>query len=125
MPLYAYRCKECQHEFEKNQRMSESPLTECPQCQGEIRRVINSVGVVFKGSGFYVTDNKTKNPAAPIKVGDDASSSPATEAGAGAGTEAKPKENGAATPPTAVAEKPEKSKNPEKKPTPTAQAIPA
>jgi putative FmdB family regulatory protein len=75
MPLYAYRCKECGHEFEEHQRMSEDPLTECPVCQGSIRRVINSVGVVFKGSGFYVTDNKSKNPAAPSKKADDSSGS--------------------------------------------------
>ena len=38
--------------------MSDAPLTECPVCEGPIRRVVNSVGVVFKGSGFYVTDNR-------------------------------------------------------------------
>ncbi len=66
MPLYAYRCKNCGHEFEQRQRMMDDPLTDCPQCaQAELRRVIDRVGVVFKGSGFYVTDNKSNNPAAP------------------------------------------------------------
>ena len=64
MPLYAYRCNDCGHEFEARQRMIEDPLKECPTCGGEVRRVINQVGVVFKGSGFYVTDTKSKNPAA-------------------------------------------------------------
>lgn len=68
MPLYAYRCNDCEHEFETRQRMADDPLTECPVCEGNIRRVINQVGVVFKGSGFYVTDNKGKNPAAPSTV---------------------------------------------------------
>jgi putative FmdB family regulatory protein len=68
MPLYAYRCNDCRNEFETRQRMADDPLTECPVCEGQIRRVINQVGVVFKGSGFYVTDNKGKNPAAPSTV---------------------------------------------------------
>jgi len=59
MPIYTYRCKECDHEFEVRQRMTDDPLTECPVCHGEIRRVVNSVGVVFKGKGFYVTDNRS------------------------------------------------------------------
>jgi putative FmdB family regulatory protein len=58
MPLYTYRCNDCEHIFETRQRMSEDPLTDCPLCPGEVRRVINSVGVVFKGNGFYVTDSR-------------------------------------------------------------------
>lgn len=63
MPIYTYRCKECNHQFEQRQHMSEEPLTLCPVCAGSIRRVVNSVGVVFKGSGFYVTDNRGSNSA--------------------------------------------------------------
>lgn len=59
MPLYIYRCNECNHEFQVRQRMVDDPLTECPVCGGEVRRVVSSVGVVFKGSGFYVTDNRS------------------------------------------------------------------
>jgi putative FmdB family regulatory protein len=58
MPLYAYRCKACDHVFEQNQRMSDAPLRHCPVCAGEVRRLISNVGVVFKGSGFYITDNR-------------------------------------------------------------------
>ena len=66
MPLYAYRCKNCGYEFEERQRMMDDPLTECPHCAEQaLRRVIDKVGVVFKGSGFYVTDTKSNNPAAP------------------------------------------------------------
>lgn len=66
MPLYAYRCKNCGYEFEERQRMMDDPLTDCPNCQeAQLRRVIDKVGVVFKGSGFYVTDTKSNNPAAP------------------------------------------------------------
>jgi putative FmdB family regulatory protein len=58
MPIYAYKCKSCEHRFEARQRFSDNPLTDCPVCDGNIRRVISPVGVVFKGSGFYVTDNR-------------------------------------------------------------------
>lgn len=59
MPTYVYKCAHCGHMFEVRQRMSDSALTDCPSCEeSELRRVINSVGVVFKGSGFYVTDNR-------------------------------------------------------------------
>lgn len=59
MPLYTYRCNENDHEFQARQRMVDDPLTECPVCGGPVRRVVSSVGVVFKGSGFYVTDNRS------------------------------------------------------------------
>ncbi|GAB4277312.1 MAG: zinc ribbon domain-containing protein [Candidatus Promineifilaceae bacterium] len=64
MPIYTYRCNDCGHEFELRQRMMDDPLTECPECEGYIRRVVNSVGVVFKGSGFYITDNRGGNNSA-------------------------------------------------------------
>ncbi|MCL5105435.1 MAG: zinc ribbon domain-containing protein [Armatimonadetes bacterium] len=56
MPTYAYRCKKCEHEFETIQRMSEEPLKECPECKGEIIRLLFPVGIVFKGSGFHIND---------------------------------------------------------------------
>lgn len=59
MPLYTYRCNDNDHEFQVRQRMLDDPLTECPICGGSVRRVVSSVGVVFKGSGFYVTDNRS------------------------------------------------------------------
>lgn len=59
MPTYVYKCAQCGHMFEARQRMSEDPLTDCPSCEASaLRRVINNVGIVFKGSGFYVTDNR-------------------------------------------------------------------
>jgi putative FmdB family regulatory protein len=65
MPIYMYRCTDCGHEFETRQRMTDDPLTDCPVCAGSIRRVVNSVGVVFKGKGFYVTDNRGSKAQAP------------------------------------------------------------
>lgn len=64
-----YRCTDCEHIFETQQRMTDDPLTDCPQCGGKIRRVVNSVGVVFKGKGFYVTDNRGSTAQAPSAAG--------------------------------------------------------
>ena len=58
MPTYQYRCTECGHDLEAVQKFSDSALTECPNCSGQLRKVFNAVGVVFKGSGFYRTDNR-------------------------------------------------------------------
>lgn len=65
MPTYVYKCIENEHIFEKKQRFSDPPIAECPECGSTVRKLINSVGVVFKGSGFYVTDNRGSNSAAP------------------------------------------------------------
>ena len=58
MPTYQYACTECAHAFEQFQSFSDASLTECPECQGRLRKVYNAVGVVFKGSGFYRTDSR-------------------------------------------------------------------
>lgn len=58
MPTYAYACTECEHRFEIVQSFIDDSLTECPQCDGRLRKVFNAVGVVFKGSGFYRTDSR-------------------------------------------------------------------
>ncbi len=58
MPTYAYACKDCSHAFEIVQSFTDSSLTSCPECQGTLRKKFNSVGVVFKGSGFYRTDSR-------------------------------------------------------------------
>ncbi|UVJ38478.1 FmdB family zinc ribbon protein [Arthrobacter sp. CJ23] len=58
MPTYAYACKDCDHAFDIVQAFTDNSLTECPECQGSLRKKFNSVGVVFKGSGFYRTDSR-------------------------------------------------------------------
>ncbi|MFJ8582735.1 FmdB family zinc ribbon protein [Micromonospora sp. NPDC093277] len=60
MPTYQYACTACGHQLEAVQSFSDEPLTECPACEGRLRKVFNSVGVVFKGSGFYRTDSRPK-----------------------------------------------------------------
>lgn len=58
MPTYEYQCKTCGHHFEQFQRFSDDSLKECPKCGNEIRRVIYPTGVIFKGSGWYITDSR-------------------------------------------------------------------
>ena len=62
MPTYQYACIACEHAFEAVQSFSEDALTVCPECKGEIRKVYSSVGVVFKGTGFYKTDSAKPAP---------------------------------------------------------------
>ena len=61
MPVYAYKCKSCGHQLEVRQSFSDAPLSECPQCGGELRKQFNSVGVVFKGTGFYRNDSRASS----------------------------------------------------------------
>lgn len=58
MPTYTYACTECGNRFDAVQAFSDDALTTCPQCSGRLRKLFNSVGVVFKGSGFYRTDSR-------------------------------------------------------------------
>ena len=59
MPTYQYRCTECGHDLEAVQKFTDHALTECPNCRGQLRKVFNAVGVVFKGSGFYRNDSRS------------------------------------------------------------------
>ena len=62
MPTYAYKCKACKREFEKVQKFSDDPLVKCPNCKKmKLVRLISSSGLVFKGSGFYLTDYKKRS----------------------------------------------------------------
>ncbi len=59
MPTYSYRCTECDTAFDIQQAFTDDSLTECPTCQGRLRKVYNSIGVTFNGSGFYRTDSRS------------------------------------------------------------------
>ena len=65
MPLYDYKCGKCGHIFGVEQRITEEPLRHCPKCKGEIKRLISAAGIIFKGSGFHVTDYG-KKPCLPL-----------------------------------------------------------
>lgn len=98
MPLYEYACARCGHRFEVRQGIREEPLTTCPECAGAIRRVIQPVGIVFKGSGFYKTDSRGSGAAAVPTAERGDSTKPAAANGSTASEGAS-----AATPPAAAA----------------------
>jgi putative FmdB family regulatory protein len=60
VPTYQYACTACGHQLEAVQSFADDPLTECPACDGRLRKLFSSVGVVFKGSGFYRTDSRAE-----------------------------------------------------------------
>jgi putative FmdB family regulatory protein len=96
VPTYQYACTECGHGFEAVQAFSDDALTECPTCGGRLRKVFNSVGIVFKGSGFYRTDSREKPGGVPAKSSDDKPAATKTDGGS-ADTPAA-KTDGAAAP---------------------------
>jgi putative FmdB family regulatory protein len=59
MPTYEYACRDCGSHLEVVQSFSDDPLTECPHCGGQLRKVFGSIGITFKGSGFYKTDSRS------------------------------------------------------------------
>jgi putative FmdB family regulatory protein len=59
MPIHEYECKSCGVRFERKQKWHEEPVQQCPECSGEVRKLLHPVGIVFKGSGFYKTDNRS------------------------------------------------------------------
>jgi putative FmdB family regulatory protein len=71
MPIYTYRCEHCGVQFDRRQKFSDEPLTVCPECETEtLRKVYLPVGIVFKGSGFYATDNRSPSGMESRKVDD-------------------------------------------------------
>ena len=68
MPTYQYQCTECGEGLEAVQKFTDDALTECPSCQGRLKKVFSAVGIVFKGSGFYRNDSRgassSSSPAA-------------------------------------------------------------
>ena len=98
MPTYQYACtnSEGKHEFEVVQSFSDAPVSECPECGAPVRKVYGSVGVVFKGSGFYRTDSR-KSAEAGASNGSSSSSKE------GASTPAKESSTSSSTPAPAAA----------------------
>jgi putative FmdB family regulatory protein len=79
MPTYEYACKSCGEHLEVVQSFKDEPLTECPNCGGNLRKVFGSIGIAFKGSGFYKTDSRSGSKSGkhkePVKASADSSSS--------------------------------------------------
>jgi putative FmdB family regulatory protein len=75
VPTYQYACTVCGHRFEAVQSFSDTALSECPQCAGRLRKVFSSVGIVFKGSGFYRTDSRSGGTVAAAETSSSSTSS--------------------------------------------------
>ena len=100
MPTYQYACKACEHRFDAVQSFSDPSLTECPECGGVLRKLYGSVGVVFKGSGFYRTDSRASSAAsdAPAASSSSESKSESTSAKSDSGSGSAAKKESAAKP---------------------------
>ncbi|GAA1623671.1 FmdB family zinc ribbon protein [Leucobacter chromiireducens] len=79
MPTYAYRCADCGHAFDVYQSFTDDALTTCPECEGTLRKVFGSLGVTFKGSGFYRTDSRSGGSSSSSSV-------PASSGSSGSGS---------------------------------------
>jgi putative FmdB family regulatory protein len=84
VPTYTYTCTACNDIIEKRQSFSDAPLTTCEQCGGALRKVIHPVGIVFKGSGWYITDSRSSTssangPAASTPAKSESSSSSSSD----------------------------------------------
>ena len=98
MPTYSYACTACDHRFDAVQAFTEDALTECPQCAGRLRKLFNSVGVVFKGSGFYRTDSREAAKSGTGSKSDSAGTSTASESsGSKESKESKESSSGASS----------------------------
>ena len=88
MPTYEYACKACGERLEVVQKFSDDPLTECPACGGQLRKVFQAVGIAFKGSGFYKTDSRSGSTSSA------AASSSSSESSKGEGTKSESSSSG-------------------------------
>lgn len=95
MPTYSYACTDCDNKFDVQQSFSDDSLTTCPQCEGKLRKLFNSVGVVFKGSGFYRTDSRSGSGSLPS--GDSKSSSSSSDSSSNSTSSTSASSNGASS----------------------------
>jgi putative FmdB family regulatory protein len=90
VPTYSYACTECDNRFDAVQAFSDDALTSCPKCSGKLRKLFGSVGVVFKGSGFYRTDNressKSSSNGSSAKSSESSSSSSTSDSSSSSST---------------------------------------
>ena len=89
MPIYEYECPECRHRFEKKQSFHDEPKADCPECQAPAKRVFHPAPIIFKGSGFYVTDHRDASSSGSSGAGTSSSkSSDSGSSSSGSGSEA-------------------------------------
>ncbi|HKR52382.1 MAG TPA: FmdB family zinc ribbon protein [Pseudonocardiaceae bacterium] len=96
MPTYSYACTACEHHFDTVQKFTDSSLTDCPECSGRLRKLFSSVGIVFKGSGFYRNDSRSSPVAAESgsngkpESGSNGKSKPGSEPGSSSESKSAP-----------------------------------
>jgi len=90
VPTYSYACTACDNKFDIVQSFSDDSLTECPQCEGKLRKLFNSVGIVFKGSGFYRTDSRSGSTASESASTSSSSSSSSDSSSSSSSTSSAP-----------------------------------
>lgn len=92
MPTYSYRCTECSTAFDVQQAFTDDALTECPSCQGRLRKIFSAVGVTFNGSGFYRTDSRSSGSGSGSSgaSGSDSGSSSSSGSGSSSSASAAP-----------------------------------
>ena len=98
MPLYEYLCKQCGNRFEKIQKFSEQPLTECPKCKGELVRPVTAPALQFKGAGWYINDYSALGSAHKKAVTAESAGVGSTDAAAGAASAGKTESTAASAP---------------------------
>lgn len=107
MPTYSYACTECGNRFDAVQAFSDDALTTCPKCSGKLRKLFGSVGVVFKGSGFYRTDNresgKSSSNGSSAKSADSSSSSTSSDSSPSSGSSSSSSSSSSSAAPAAAA----------------------
>lgn len=86
VPTYQYACTACGHRFEAVQAFTDGMLTECPECAGRLRKVFSSVGIVFKGSGFYRTDSRSGAGKSASATSSESAKKDGAPGGPGSGT---------------------------------------
>ncbi|MFD7440961.1 FmdB family zinc ribbon protein [Streptomyces sp. NPDC059909] len=90
MPTYQYQCTECGEGLEAVQKFTDDALTECPSCQGRLKKVFSAVGIVFKGSGFYRNDSRGASSSSSPASSSTSSASSTSSTSAKSSSDAKP-----------------------------------
>jgi putative FmdB family regulatory protein len=90
MPTYEYRCRECGEQLEAVQAFTDDPLTECPTCGGPLRKLFGSVGIAFKGSGFYRNDSRSTAKSASSNGDKDKASTSSTSSESSSSSSSSP-----------------------------------
>jgi putative FmdB family regulatory protein len=89
VPTYQYQCTECGEGLEAVQKFTDEALTECPSCQGRLKKVFSAVGIVFKGSGFYRNDSRgASSSSTPASTPKPAAAAPAASSSSSSSTSA-------------------------------------